>query len=275
MSFLRAFVLLCTMVATQSSASEPLIIAHRGASHDAPENTLSAVDLSIEQGADGFEADFYLTCDCKIACFHDKDTERIAGKKYDIVRTPWSCLETLDVGKWKDLKFEGERMPNMRQVLAAVPKGKLIFIELKSSTEIICPMKREIEQSGLDPKQIVVISFHADAIAKSKREMPHVKALWLSGYKKNKDGKFTPGVEEVAKTLKRIKADGFNSEGNRKHFNKAFIDRLRELGCDEFSVWTIDKPKDAKYYRDLGAWAITTNRPGWLREKMEKPVSGG
>jgi glycerophosphoryl diester phosphodiesterase len=191
------------------------------------------------------------------------------------VRTPWSCLKTLDVGNWKDPKYEGERMPTMRQVLAAVPKGKLIFIELKSSTEIICPMKREIEQSGLDPKQIVVISFHADAIAKSKREMPHIKALWLSGYKKNKEGKFTPSVEEVAATLKRIKADGFNSEGNRKHFNKAFIDRLRELGCNEFSVWTIDKPKDANYYRDLGAWAITTNRPGWLREKMEKPASGG
>ncbi len=62
-------------------------------------------------------------------------------------------------------------------------------------------MKREIESSGLDPEQIVVISFHADAIAESKRQLPHIKALWLSGYKKGEDGKFTPGVEEVAEPL--------------------------------------------------------------------------
>jgi glycerophosphoryl diester phosphodiesterase len=256
------------MSAVGQSAFGQLIIAHRGASHDAPENTMSAFNLAIEQGADGFEGDFYLTCDCKIACLHDKDTERVAGTKLSVTRTPLWRLQSLDVGSWMDPQWKGERMPTMKDVLAAVPKGKKVFLELKSSCEIICPMKREIERSSLDPDQIIVISFHAEAIAKSKRELPHIKALWLSGYKKHKDGHFTPGVEEVARTLKRIRADGFNSQAEREHFNEAFIGRLRELGCNEFSVWTVDDPEVASYYAGLGAWAITTNRPGWLREQL-------
>jgi len=247
-----------------------LIIAHRGASHDAPENSLSAFKLAIEQGADGFEGDFFLTCDCKIVCLHDEDTERVAGTKLSVTRTPLARLLSLDVGSWKDPKWKGERMPTLQDVLAAVPKGKKVFLELKSSSEIVCPMAREIERSSLDPDQIVVISFHAEAIAKSKRELPHIKALWLSDFKKLEDGRFTPSVEEVAATLKRIRADGFNCEAEREHFNDAFIHRLRELGCNEFSVWTVNDPDVANYYARLGAWAITTDRPGWLREQMKK-----
>jgi glycerophosphoryl diester phosphodiesterase len=258
------------MSAVGQNAFGQLIIAHRGASHDAPENSISAFKLAIEQGADGFEADFYLTCDCKIACFHDKDTERITGTKLLVTRTPLARLQSFDVGSWKGPEWKGERMPTMRDVLGAVPKGKKVFLELKSSCEIVCPMKREIERSSLDPEQIVIISFHAEAIAMCKRELPHIKALWLCGYKKDKDGHFTPGVEEVASTLRRIRADGFNSQAEREHFDEAFIERLRELGCNEFSVWTVDDPEVASYYQNLGAWSITTNRPGWLREQLQR-----
>lgn len=266
----RVFVAFCAVVVIEASAMGQLIIAHRGASYDAPENSIAAFKLAIEQKADGFEADFYLTSDGKIACFHDKDTERISGKKLVVAKTPLAKLQSLDVGNWKDPRFKGERIPTMEEVLAAVPPGKLIFIELKSNVEIVAPMAKIIEASPLAPEQIVVISFHADAIAQSKKLLPHVKALWLSGFKKQKDGKFKPDVEEVAATLTRIHADGFNCEAQPEHFDKAFIDRLAELGCDEFSIWTVDDPKVAKFYQDLGAWAITTNRPGWLREQLEK-----
>lgn len=245
-----------------------LIIAHRGASHDAPENSMPAFKLAIEQGADGFEADFYLTSDGKIACFHDKDTERICGPKLLVVKTPLAKLQSLDVGSWKGPQWKGERMPTMADVLDAVPKDKLVFLELKSSVEVVGPMAKTIEASSLDPKQIVVISFHADAIAESKKRLPHIKALWLCGYKKHEDGHFEPGVEEVAATLQRTRADGLNSEALPEHFDDAFIRQLREKGCTEFSVWTVDDPQVAKYYQKLGAWAITTNRPGWLRQQL-------
>jgi len=246
-----------------------LIIAHRGASHDAPENSMSAFKLAIEQGADGFEADFYLTSDGKIVCFHDKDTERITGKKLPVVKTPLAKLQSFDIGNWKDPKWKGERMPTMADVLEVVPPGKKVFLELKSSVEVVEPMAQAIEDSSLDPAQIVVISFHAEAVAASKKRLPHIKAMWLCGYKKQKNGQFKPKVDEVLKTLKRIGADGLNSEARREYFDAGFIKRLSDAGYKEFGVWTVDDPEVADFYAKLGAWAITTNRPGWLREQLK------
>jgi glycerophosphoryl diester phosphodiesterase len=258
------------MCAVAPSAFGQLIIAHRGASHDAPENTLSAFKLAIEQDADGIEADFFLTSDGQIVCFHDPDTKRICGNELLVAQTRLEELRALDVGSWKGPQWRGEKMPTMAEVLAAVPEGKKIFIELKSSVEIVAPMAKVIEASKLSPEQIVIISFHAEAIAECKKRLSHLKALWICRYEEQKQGGWAPGVEEVAATLKRIRADGFDSQANLEHFDETFIERLRALGCDEFSVWTVDDAKVARYYAKLGAWSITTNRPGWLRTQRDQ-----
>ena len=91
MTIFRATSVLALMCALGSTASAQLIIAHRGASHDAPENSLAAFKLAIEQGADGFEADFYLGAGGQIVCLHDKDTERVAGKKLLVTKAPFDA----------------------------------------------------------------------------------------------------------------------------------------------------------------------------------------
>jgi glycerophosphoryl diester phosphodiesterase len=258
------------IAAALPSAHAQLIIAHRGASHDAPENTLSAFKLAIEQRADGFEADFYLGKGGHVVCLHDADTKRVAGKKLLVKEAPFEELRLLDVGSWKGPQWRGERMPTLQEVLAAVPDGKKIFIELKSSREVVGPMARILAASKISPQQVVVISFHEDAIAECKRQLPQLKALWLCGMKKKKDGTPPPTAEQVAATLARTGADGLDAEGVPENFDAAFIERLRQLGCREFHVWTIDDPRVADFYARLGAASITTNRPGWLRQQMAK-----
>lgn len=258
------------MCALSSSVSAQLIIGHRGASFDAPENTIASYKLAIEQGADGFEGDYWLGAGGHILDLHDKDAKRVAGKKLMVTTAPFNQLRALDVGSWKDPKWRAERMPTLDEVLAIVPAGKKVFLELKSGPELVGPMAKVIAKSPVSPEQIVLISFHADAIAACKKEMPHVKALWLCGFEKKKDGTPPPIVEEVAATLRRIQADGLNGQAVPEYFDAAFIKRLHELGCREFSVWTVDDPKVAQFYAQLGAWSITTNRPGWLREKLAK-----
>jgi glycerophosphoryl diester phosphodiesterase len=269
-SFANFTVVALAMCAFSSSASAQLIIGHRGASYDAPENTITAYKLAIEQGADGFEGDYWLGAGGHILDLHDKDTKRVAGKKLDVTKSAFKQLRALDIGTWKDPKWHAERMPTLDEVLAIVPAGKKVFLELKSGPELVGPMSKVIAASHVSPEQIVLISFKADAIAECKKQMPHIKSLWLVGMEKKKDGTPPPSVEEVAATLKRINADGLDAQGNPDYFNAAFIKRLNELGCREFSVWTIDDPKVAKLYADLGAWSITTNRPGWLREQLRK-----
>jgi glycerophosphoryl diester phosphodiesterase len=270
MSNIQFAAILAFMCALGSSASGQLIIGHRGASHDAPENTIASYKLAIEQGADGFEGDYWLAKDGQILDLHDKDTKRVAGKKLIVTTAPFKQLRALDVGSWKDPKWHAERMPTMDEVLAVVPVGKKVFLELKSGPEIVPAMAKVIAASHVSPDQIVIISFHADALAASKKALPHLKTLWLAGMQKKKDGTPPPTAEEVAATLKRIHADGLDAEAAPDYFNASYLKRLNELGCKEFSVWTVDDPKVAKFYADLGAWSVTTNRPGWLREQLKK-----
>lgn len=258
--------LLLSLLVTPAAAQH--IIAHRGASHEAPENTLAAFHLAWEQGADGVEADFYLSADGRVVCFHDRDTERVSGVKHIVEETTWDVLKTLDVGAWKSAEYAGERIPLMADVLQVVPPGKMIFIELKSGPEIVGPMAEIVRASDLEAAQIVIISFNADAIAACKKALPEIKAHWISGYEEQEDGSQKPTADEVIATLNRTGADGYGSDGKLDVFGAEFIERLRTAGHGEFHVWTINDGRVARAYQRLGAWSITTDRPGWLRERL-------
>src|SRR4051794_20206839 len=100
------------------------IIAHRGASHDAPENTLAAVRLAWAQHADAVEIDVHLTRDGRLAVIHDPDTQRTAGIPQLVTETTLADLQRLDAGAWKGASFAGEKIPALEDVFALVPAGK-------------------------------------------------------------------------------------------------------------------------------------------------------
>jgi len=246
-----------------------LLIAHRGASHDAPENTLAAFREAFAQSADGVEGDFYLSSDGQVVCIHDRDTKRTGGEKLVVKDASFDELRALDVGAWKGEKWRGERISTLKEVIDTIPTGRKFVIELKIGPEIVAPLERILADSGLSPDQILIISFNADTIAECERRMPDLCTHWLSGYKKQDDGRFRPTIEEVAATLQECGADGFGSEARTDHFDADFVERLRASGCDEFHVWTVDDLQVAQFYKQLGTRWITTNRPGWLREHMD------
>src|SRR6476646_6938394 len=121
-----------------SPAAKPLIIAHRGASIDAPENTLAAFKSAWPQGADGIETDIRLTADGRVVCIHDEDTRRVTGGQQVLViaNTRYADLKPIDIGGWKGPKWRGEAIPTLDDALDAVPAGKYAFIELKSGSEM-------------------------------------------------------------------------------------------------------------------------------------------
>ena len=83
---LRSVALLLGFFTLETTAMGQLIIAHRGASYDAPENTLAAFRLAFEQGADGIESDWHLSSDGEVVCIHDSDTKRVAGKQLYVAK---------------------------------------------------------------------------------------------------------------------------------------------------------------------------------------------
>lgn len=244
-----------------------IITAHRGASYDAPENTLAAFKLAWEQGADAFEGDFYLTADGKVICAHDKDAKRVAGSPLIVEKSTAKELRSLDVGSWKGEKWKGEQMPMFQEVLDEVGDGR-IFVEIKSGPKIVPAILKQLNDSGIPEERITIICFNEAVIAECERLAPQLQTHWLTGYKKLKDGTWSPGVDEVIAKLKASRADGFGTQAQPEHVDAAFLAKLADEGYDEFHVWTVDDADVARYYQKLGAWGITTNRPAWLRDQL-------
>lgn len=242
----------------------PFIVAHRGASHDAPENTLPAFQLAWKQGADAIEGDFHLTKDGKIVCIHDYDTKRVAGTKFIVKDSTLDQLRSLDAGKWFKADFKDTRLPTFAEVAATVPEGKKFYIEVKCGPEIVPALLRGIIDSGLDVSQIVVISFNAPVIRELKKQAPGFKACWLSSFEKKSP--LEPSIDQVLATLRDIKADGFSSKADAR-IDAAYIHAIRNAGF-EYHCWTVDEPATGKRFLQLGAQSITTNRPAFLKSQL-------
>src|SRR5512147_2630414 len=106
----------------------PLILAHRGASAEAPENTLAAFRLAMAQGADGVELDVHRCASGEVVVIHDEDARRTAGAPLRVAEAPLQALRALDAGGWKGEQFRGERIPLLAEVLEALP-GALVNVE--------------------------------------------------------------------------------------------------------------------------------------------------
>ena len=109
----------------------PLVLGHRGASADAPENTLAAFRLARAQGADGVELDVWRCASGEVVVFHDEDTARISGVPLRVPDAPFPALRALDVGAHRGERFRGERIPRLEEVFEALP-GAVVNVELKS-----------------------------------------------------------------------------------------------------------------------------------------------
>jgi glycerophosphoryl diester phosphodiesterase len=246
-------------------AAEPLIVAHRGASGQAPENTVPAFQLAWEQGADAIEADFRLTKDGHVVCVHDHNTKRVSGKKLVVKDSTLAELQLLDVGSFKGPQFKGVPIPTISEVLATVPEGKKIYIEIKAGKEIIPQLLKEIQISKLSNDQIVIICFNSDVLLEIRSRAPKLKISWLVNFKKDKEGNISPDVAVAFKILGVMKADGIST--SKRFVGEEFIKRAHSLGY-EHHIWTIDDIPTAQQYKQWGSQSITTDFPAKIRAAM-------
>ena len=271
-------------ISQTATAPKPMIVAHRGSSAQAPENTLPAFQLAWEQGADAIESDYQLTKDGHIICFHDKDTKRIAGQPLTVANATLEELRQLDVGSiqpqdseralrsWSADKFQGTRMPTIAEVFATVPTGKKIFIEIKCGPEIIDPLLRELGASGLTPEQVVVICFDSALLKSLKERDPKWQTAWLCSFEKRANGKPRQAPAKVLKTLKEMRALALMS--GLGDVDKGLLDQIRAAGIEHY-VWTINDPKLGPTYKAQGVDAIITDLPAEMRTALVTPANPG
>ncbi len=244
------------------------IVAHRGASFDAPENSLSSMKLAWKQKTDAIETDIHLSKDGKIVVMHDFDTKRIGGVDKKIVDQTWDDLSQLEIGEWKSAKYRGENIPTLESILKTVGKGKRVFIEIKVGTEILPELGRVMKASGKKPTQLPIITFKYDVAKAAKAMFPEHEVYHLSSYSKDKKTGELPDIDQLIQQAKAANLDGLDLNFNFP-IDKAFVQKVHAAGLKLYT-WTVDEPVVAKAEVEAGVDGITTNRPEFLRKALKK-----
>jgi len=224
-----------------------LVIAHRGASADAPENTLAAIELAISEGADWVEIDVQETREGEVVVIHDSDLKKIGGSALKVFEASLVKLQSVDIGSWKNPSFHDQRVPTLQQVLALC-KGRIkIVIELKyygREERLEKRVANLVEAAGMQD-EIVVMSLSYPSIQKMKSIRPD----WTVGL-----------LSSVAiGDITRLDADFFavNANFTNRSFIKTAHNRNRQV-----MVWTVNDPISMSAMMSQGADGIITDKPG-------------
>ncbi len=251
----------------QAFAQKPLIIAHRGASALAPENTLAAFQRAIDDGADGIEFDVRLTKDGVPVVFHDSTLNRLSQIEGRVSNFTAEELQNLDVGSWFNeknpnifnAKFAAEIVPTLTQLFDFLHGYQgLIYLELKGKdedmpklAEIVC---RLIRHTNLLPN-IIIKSFNLEGIAAAKQILPEVRTAAL----------FAPKILTFLRKKKWLlkMAQNYQADEISIHYSMAAEKFVRRAANKDFSVviWTTDNPAWVRRAFDSGISAIITNNP--------------
>ncbi len=237
--------------------ARPLVIGHRGASADAPENTIAAFELALEQGADGIELDVHLSADEQPVVIHDFTLERTTDGAGPVRDHRVRELKRLDAGGWHDRRFRGQRVQTLQEVLERFRDRARFWIELKGSSALY-PGVEERVVSMVEIYDVVdrvlVQSFDHAALARVRelnREIP-VGALLAQApldpalLEPEAISAICPGAQVLtAPLLAEIQGAG--------------------LHC---YVWTVNEPAQMDRLVEWGVNGIITDRPGVLRARL-------
>lgn len=252
--------------ALEPAAAAPQIIAHRGASHDAPENTLAAFRLAWEQAADAVELDIRLTADGRIVALHDRTTERTTGVVEAVAVQTLAELRRQDAGTWKGPQWADQVVPTLGEALATVPDGRRLLIEIKCGPEVLPALEQSLRAAGRLPEQTALIGFDYETMCQARQRFPMLDVYWIVSAKKSPQTGLAPRLDDLAA---RAKAAGFTGLDLDARFDldAAAVTKLKQQSL-QVLVWTVNDAETAARLAAAGVDGITTDRPGWLREQL-------
>ncbi len=156
-----------------------LVIAHRGASTYAPENTFAAYDLALEMGARHIELDVQLSSDSHVVVIHDDTVDRTTDGSGPVTGHTLEALRSLDAGSWFDAKFSGHRIPTFEEVLVAY-KGRLHFhTEIKGRSPSLSERTAELIRRHAMEEQVTITSFQYIRLEEMRVCAPELPMGWL------------------------------------------------------------------------------------------------
>ncbi len=239
------------------AATRPLVIAHRGASADAPENTIAAFELALEQGADGIELDVHLSADEHPVVIHDFTLERTTDGAGPVSGHSVRELKRLDAGGWHGRRFRGQRVQTLQEVLERFRDRARFWVELKGGSALY-PGIEERVVSLLEIYDVVdralVQSFDHDAIGRIHATSREIRVGALVAQ---------PPVDRAL--LQRGAAHAICPGAHL--ITEGLVAEIRGAGCACY-VWTVNEPAQMDRLVGWGVNGIITDRPGVLRARL-------
>lgn len=228
-----------------------LVLGHRGASADAPMNTLAAFKLAIEQGADGVELDVHLSKDNVPVVIHDASVDATTDGRGTVADMELGSLKSLDAGGWFGSKFTGERIPTLSEVFIALDSQTIINVEIKyegtETNAIVEAVTQDIEQHARQT-QVIVSSFNPFVLKTFREVLPEVLLGWLH----------IPNlIPEIDKILSPKDYDLYHP-----HYEAIGTDLIAESAINKpILTWTVNDVGLAQTLKQKGVLGIITDTP--------------
>jgi glycerophosphoryl diester phosphodiesterase len=240
----------------------PLIIAHRGDSANAPENTLVAFRLAYENGADGIELDVMLSADRQLVVIHDDTLDRTSNGHGEVGEIPLTALRELDAGAWFSPKFKGEPIPLLDEVFTELGGKFLINVELKNYKtpkdqlpELVVALVKKYALSD----SVLLSSFNARNLLRAKSLAPEIGTGLLT----------LPGL--LGLPMRGFLGRRYGADDLHPYYRdvSAKMVQTRHQMGQKVNVWTVDAPDDLRRMQSCGVDMIICNDPAHARQILE------
>jgi glycerophosphoryl diester phosphodiesterase len=239
----------------------PLILAHRGASHHAPQNTMAAFRLAAEMGADGIELDVHLSRDGHAVVIHNETVEGTTNGSGRVADLSLGELQELDAGGWRGAAYAGERIPTLAGVLGELGPRLIVNVEIKTqalfSNDLEAEVVRLIEDHSM-VHRVVVSSFSPFALWRVRRLNPNIPTGLL----------YSPDLPlALRKRWFQPLAQPKALHPRWDMIDRGFVSRAHGQGL-AVNTWTCNTPDGMRQLIDWGVDAIITDRPDLLYELL-------
>ena len=227
-----------------TSATQPLVVGHRGARGHVAENTVASVKKALALGVDGIEIDVFVCATGELVVFHDKTLEKLTDAT--------GYIETLDLDSIRKITVLGrEPIPTLVEVLDAINAEVVLNIELKgarTAKPTYALLKKYFDEGKLMPSDVFISSFDWNELELFYQETKEVPIAVLTE---------DDPLDAIPVAL-GLKAFAINP--NHKSLTKSNVNKIHAAGLKIYP-WTINEPEDIAHMKDLGVDAIITDYP--------------
>ena len=251
-----------------------LVVAHRGASAEAPENTMESFRLGVEAGADAIELDVHLTSDGQLAVIHDDTLDRTTDGSGAIASLTMDEIRKADAGarfarpgdSGTPFADRGLTVPTLPEVLAWLPDGVGVVVEIKAPAAADAVVEALATHPVRETDRCAVISFHEAAIDRVRELDPGIRTGYL----------LVPGQPiEPALTwaTERGHAGVFPWEGDLGIDPLPILASAQALGR-LIGCYVVNDPGRMQHLAALGLWGFVTDVPAVAREALPRGTDG-